>query len=160
MKRFPHKWGGSHPLYPTQPRGPFFHCSCWLPVSWKCASASLQKPMESKQWKSYWRFKKKVLLNQTNPKIYSKNVVFNPKTLSAFTRKKNMEKTCTLPETNIFAPANGWLEDDHFLLELPIFSGVLVISGSVKLDSLLGCPRKLGSKVSSWVIIPIYPTYK
>ena len=27
----------------------------------------------------------------------------------------------TLPETNIFAPENGWLEDDPFLLRTPIF---------------------------------------
>ena len=38
----------------------------------------------------------------------------------------------TLPETNIFAPANGWLEYDCFLLGiLPIFSGQLLVSGSV-----------------------------
>ena len=29
----------------------------------------------------------------------------------------------TLPETNIFAPENGWLEDDPFLLGRPIFRG-------------------------------------
>ena len=31
---------------------------------------------------------------------------------------------CTLPETNIFAPENGWLEDDPpFLLGFGNFSG-------------------------------------
>ncbi len=31
--------------------------------------------------------------------------------------------SCTLPETNIFAPENGWLEYDPFLLGWPIFRG-------------------------------------
>ena len=31
----------------------------------------------------------------------------------------------TLPETNIFAPEDGWLEDDPFLLERPIFRGYI-----------------------------------
>ncbi len=29
----------------------------------------------------------------------------------------------TLPETNIFASRNGWLEYDHFLLGFSLFSG-------------------------------------
>ena len=37
----------------------------------------------------------------------------------------------TLPETNIFAPENGWLEDDRFLLGWPIFRGELLVSGRV-----------------------------
>ena len=31
--------------------------------------------------------------------------------------------TIALPETNIFAPVNGWLEYDRFLLGWPIFRG-------------------------------------
>ena len=35
--------------------------------------------------------------------------------------------------TNIFAPENGWLEYDCFLLgPRPIFRGELLVSGSVK----------------------------
>jgi len=30
----------------------------------------------------------------------------------------------------------------------------------IKERHLLGCPRKLGKKVSKWVITPIYPIYK
>ncbi len=30
---------------------------------------------------------------------------------------------CTLPETDILAPENGWLEYDPFLVGLPIFRG-------------------------------------
>ena len=37
----------------------------------------------------------------------------------------------TLSETNIFAPENGWLEDDPFLLGRSIFRGELLVSGSV-----------------------------
>ena len=37
----------------------------------------------------------------------------------------------TLPETNIFATENGWLEYDRFLLGWPIFRGELLVSGSV-----------------------------
>ena len=40
-------------------------------------------------------------------------------------------KRCTLPETNMFAPENGWLEDDPFLLGRPIFRCELLVSGSV-----------------------------
>ena len=38
--------------------------------------------------------------------------------------------SCTLPETNIFPPENGWLEDDPFFLGLlePIFRGVNAVS--------------------------------
>ena len=38
----------------------------------------------------------------------------------------------TIPETNIFAPENGWLEDDPFLLGWPIFKGELLVLGSVR----------------------------
>ena len=38
----------------------------------------------------------------------------------------------TLPETNSeFAPKNGWLEFDPFLLKRPIFRGELLVSGRV-----------------------------
>ena len=39
----------------------------------------------------------------------------------------------TLPETNIFAPENWWLEDNPFLLRWPIFRGYVLplVSGSV-----------------------------
>ena len=37
----------------------------------------------------------------------------------------------TLPETNIFAPKNGWLEYKPFLLGWHIFRGELLVSGRV-----------------------------
>ena len=42
-------------------------------------------------------------------------------------------RSYTLPETNIFAPENGWLEYDPFLLGPGLFSGVnlLLVSGRV-----------------------------
>ena len=40
-------------------------------------------------------------------------------------RKK---KTFTLPETNIFAPKNGWLEYEPFLLGFGLFSGAFTVS--------------------------------
>ena len=40
-------------------------------------------------------------------------------------------KKPTLPETNIFAPKNGWLEYDSFLLGRPIFRGEVLVSGRV-----------------------------
>ena len=44
--------------------------------------------------------------------------------------------TYTLPETNIFAPTNGWLADDPFLLGKPIFRGDLMwVSGRVSFSS-------------------------
>ena len=44
-----------------------------------------------------------------------------------------MKGILTLPETNIFAPENGWLEYDPFLLGFGLFSGVnsLLVLGSV-----------------------------
>ena len=42
----------------------------------------------------------------------------------------------TLPETNIFAPENGWLEDDPFLWGRSIFRGELLVSGSVWLGDM------------------------
>ena len=47
---------------------------------------------------------------------------------------KSKKRRCTLPETNIFAPENGWLEYDRFLLGcLGLFSGAnwLFVLGSV-----------------------------
>ena len=38
----------------------------------------------------------------------------------------------TLPETNIFAPENGWLEDDRFLLKWALFRGENVSFGEGK----------------------------
>ena len=38
----------------------------------------------------------------------------------------SFQKGLTLPETNIFAPKNGWLEDDPFLLGPGLFSGAMV----------------------------------
>ena len=50
----------------------------------------------------------------------------------------------TLPETNIFAPENRWLEYDCFLLGWPIFRGELLVSGRVAwkriLFSWFSCP--------------------
>ena len=43
------------------------------------------------------------------------------------------------------------------------FSQKILFPGSaqaIQPDPLLGCPRKLGSKVSKWVIPPLYPIYK
>ena len=38
-------------------------------------------------------------------------------------------------ETNSeFAPENGWLEDDPFLLGMPIFRGKKLVSGKVNPD--------------------------
>ena len=39
--------------------------------------------------------------------------------------------TFTLPETNIFADENGWLEYDRFLLGWPVFRCKLLVSGRV-----------------------------
>ena len=41
------------------------------------------------------------------------------------------QKRRTLPETHIFAPKNGWLEYDPFLLGRLIFRGELLVSGGV-----------------------------
>ena len=48
------------------------------------------------------------------------------------------DETVTLPETNIFAPKNGWLEYDPFLLGFGLFSGVnsLLVSGRVIFPNL------------------------
>ena len=37
----------------------------------------------------------------------------------------------TLPETNIFAPENGWLEYEPFPLGPGLFSGAMLVSGTV-----------------------------
>ena len=41
-------------------------------------------------------------------------------------------QTAWMAETNIFAPKNGWLEYDPFLLGRPIFRGELLVSGRVE----------------------------
>ncbi len=41
----------------------------------------------------------------------------------------------TLPETNIFAPENGWLENSFPFGARPIFRGKLLVLGSVALES-------------------------
>ena len=66
-------------------------------------------------------------------------------------------KFLTLPKTNIFAPENGWLDDDPFLVGAGLFSGgKLLVSGRVIYNAqekrLLGCPRKLANGLQ--------PTYK
>ena len=43
----------------------------------------------------------------------------------------NHLQTDTLPETNIFAPENGWLEYSFLFLGWPIFRGEPLVSGSV-----------------------------
>ena len=53
----------------------------------------------------------------------------------------------TLPETNIFAPENGWLEYDRFLLWWPIFRGKLLVSGSAYKYTL---ENWLWNKNNSW----------
>ena len=40
----------------------------------------------------------------------------------------SMSNWYTLPETNIFAPENGWLEYDPFLLGPGLFSGAFAVS--------------------------------
>ena len=45
----------------------------------------------------------------------------------------------TLPETNMFEPENGWLEEDRFLLGWPIFRGELLVSR-----------RVISTRVSCW----------
>ena len=47
--------------------------------------------------------------------------------------------TTTLPETNIFAPKNGWLEYDPFLLGFGLFSGAFAVS--FREGNLYGPPR-------------------
>ena len=48
------------------------------------------------------------------------------------TSKFLLWSSCTLPETNSeFAPENGWLEEDPFLLGWPIFRGELLVLGRV-----------------------------
>ena len=37
----------------------------------------------------------------------------------------------SLPETNVFAPENGWLEYDSFLCGWPVFGGELLVSRRV-----------------------------
>ena len=44
---------------------------------------------------------------------------------------QDLVTVATLPETNIFAPENGWLEYDRFLLGWVIFRGELLVSGRV-----------------------------
>ena len=39
----------------------------------------------------------------------------------------------TLPETNLFSPENGWLEDDFFLLGWPIFRGYVSFEECIKM---------------------------
>ena len=41
--------------------------------------------------------------------------------------KSSETYSLALPETNNFAPENGWLEYDHFLLGDPIFRGELLV---------------------------------
>ena len=43
----------------------------------------------------------------------------------------------TLYKSNIFAPENGWLEDDPFLLGPGLFSGDMLVSGRVHVVDLL-----------------------
>ena len=43
---------------------------------------------------------------------------YTPEKFTAFEPKK---KSPTLPETNIFAPENVWLEYDCFLLRVPAY---------------------------------------
>jgi len=47
---------------------------------------------------------------------------------------------------------------DHFGSKMT--SGSYLTIPAFPMEKLLGCPRKLGSMVSKWVIIPIYPIYK
>ena len=42
-----------------------------------------------------------------------------------------LSQTATLPETNRFAPENGWLVDDCFLLGWLLWAGAMLVSGSV-----------------------------
>ena len=50
---------------------------------------------------------------------------------------KNLLGQCfSLPETNSkFAPENGWLEDDCFLLGMPIFRCELLVSGRITFET-------------------------
>ena len=54
--------------------------------------------------------------------------------------ERTKQEKGTLPETNIFAPANGWLEYDCFLLRWPIFRGEPLVLGSV--DKIIPGPSK------------------
>ena len=49
--------------------------------------------------------------------------IVSPRSWKIVYKPKSFGSWCTLPETNIFAPENGWLEYDRFLLGWPIFRG-------------------------------------
>ena len=55
-------------------------------------------------------------------------------------------RTITLPETNIFAPENGWLEDDPFFLGGPFSRAMLNFRDGIFLGS--GIPTKKPSFVT------------
>ena len=57
----------------------------------------------------------------------------------------------TLPETNIFAPENGWLEYDPFLLGLGNFSGAFAVS--FREGSFQGCTSNLDVSWVSWICL-------
>ena len=64
-------------------------------------------------------------------------------------------RECTLPETNIFAPENGWLEYDCFLLGFGLFSDAkMLVSGSrVFSEGYRGKLRKVlvVNGVNTWI---------
>ena len=62
----------------------------------------------------------------------------------------------TLPETNVFAPENGWLEDDPFLLGRPIFRCELLVSGRVIPASSRGVSGSVGIMYIIYVYINTY----
>ena len=63
----------------------------------------------------------------------------------------------TRPKTNIFAPQNGWLEYDCFLLERPICRGELLVSRSIILYEYHVCKLLLlmlqcfSQSLASWI---------
>ena len=54
------------------------------------------------------------------------------------------------PETNIFAPENGWLEYDCFLLGVFLFSGALAVGCQVFLGSYSKHQKNEDSKSSKY----------
>ena len=52
-------------------------------------------------------------------------VFFTLKQTNATKQRRIGGECVTLPETNIFAPTNGWLEYDPFLLGPGLFSGAM-----------------------------------
>ena len=66
----------------------------------------------------------------------------------------------TVPETNILAPENGWLEDDRFLLGLTSWQVLLLlVSGSVDVVGNYGATRRI-IPFSKWLVTPSHKPFR